>query len=232
MNNETILVIDDNHEIQQVLKRFILEPAGYRVITALDGKTGLEMAIRHNPDLILLDMNLPRLTGLQLLDELRQTPCTSPVIFMTVHGSEQVAVEAFRLGVRDYLNKPFTAEEVQNAIDNALRERRLAEEREELSHNLVSAETVRVTIVTLSHYLNNHLMVLSAGLNLLDEELHHHEINPELLQIVHDSYQSVRGIQAVMQVLRNVTKVSLTPYTPTTPMIDIQGALRKALEQL
>jgi len=112
-------VIDDSREMLVALKNRILEPMGFQVLTAMDGQTGLQTAVQHNPDLILLDMNLPRMTGLELLSFLRKTPCTSPVIFMTASGSEQIAVEAFRLGVRDYLTKPFTYEELQASIDSA-----------------------------------------------------------------------------------------------------------------
>lgn len=151
---------------------------------------------------------------------------------MTGDGSEQIAVEAFRLGVKDYLDKPFTVDEMLQAIDKALREQRLAAEQDRLNRNLLTAEAVRITVVTLSHYLNNRLMVLDNGLTLLEEELLQKTSDPTSLKILQDCYNSALGIQAVLQVLRNTTKVELTPYTPTTPMINIQAALQDALDKL
>ena len=139
MNNETILVVDDSQEIITFLTKRALEPLGFRVMTALNGQAGLDLAIEHDPDLIMLDMSMPQMTGIEMLQSLRQTLCQSPVIFMTMYGSEQVAVEAFRLGVRDYISKPFTVEDVQAAVDSALQEQRLAREKELLLHDLISS---------------------------------------------------------------------------------------------
>ncbi len=167
-----------------------------------------------------------------MLAELRQTTCVSPVIFMTVFGSERIAVEAFRLGVRDYLNKPFTVDEVRLSVDRALSEKRLMREREELNKNLLTAEAVRVTVITLSHYLNNSTMVLNNVLTLLEEKLDDKYPDPNFLKLVQDGQDSVKYIQAVMQVLQQATSVKLTPYTRTTPMIDIEAALKENLSQL
>jgi DNA-binding response OmpR family regulator len=110
MADETILVVDDSLEIARVLDEYMLTPQGYKVLHAGNGQKGLAQAIAHNPDLILLDMNMPRMSGIEMLEQLRQTDYKAPVIFMTMHGSERVAVDAFRLGVSNYLIKPFAPE--------------------------------------------------------------------------------------------------------------------------
>ena len=103
---------------------------------------------------------------------------------MTSYGSENIAVEAFRLGVLDYLNKPFPPDEVQRVVGRALRESRLLREKEELNRNMVTAEAVRVTVITLSHYLNNYLTTLKGGLTLLKESLDQKLPNPNLCEII------------------------------------------------
>ncbi len=231
MERETILIVDDNYDAIEILKE-ILTSMNYQTITAFHGKSGLQIAVERHPDLIFLDMNMPIMGGLEMLTALRQTNCTSPVIFMTAYGSEQVAVDVFRLGVRDYLNKPFTKEDVKEAIDRALRETRLMHERETLNRDLLAAEAVQVTVVTLSHYLNNYLTALNGGLQLLEETLQKEWPNPELLQLLGDSRKSSTNIEAVMRVLLRATNVKLTSYTNTTPMLDIQTALKKELDQL
>jgi len=230
MPNETILVIDNNLEMRESLKR-ILAMDGYPIRCAADGDSGLQLAIQLQPDLILLDMSLPDLNGLQLLEALHQSECRAPVIFMTAFGSERMVVEALRLGVRDYLNKPFSAEEVRRAVEAAQRERRLAAQREALNRELVAAEAVRVTVVTLSHYLNNYLMSLEANLELIEEGLPNNA-GAGLSEAVKCGKFSARCIEAVLKVLHKTTKVSLAPYAGSTPIIDIEAALRRELDKL
>jgi two-component system NtrC family sensor kinase len=136
MAGERILVIDDSQRIRSALREAILEPEGYRVLTAHDGQQGLERALRERPDLILLDVNMPRMTGLQFIEKLQEARYEWPVILMTSHGSEETAVQAFRLGVRDYIRKPFSIEEVLSRVHRALVESRLRREREELLKRL------------------------------------------------------------------------------------------------
>jgi two-component system NtrC family sensor kinase len=133
---ECILIIDDSAEIRSFLRDTILGPNGYKVLIAHDGQEGLKRALADRPDLILLDVNMPRMTGLEVLEKLREAKYEWPVILMTFHGSESVAVQAFRLGVRDYIRKPFEIEEVLAGVDRALVESKLRKEREELLRRL------------------------------------------------------------------------------------------------
>jgi CheY-like chemotaxis protein len=233
MPNETILVVDDSIEIVRVLKEYMLAPLGYQVISAADGQSGLDMALRHTPDLIMLDMHMPRMGGVEVLTTLRQTDCQAPVIFMTMHGSEGIVAEVFRLGVRDYLAKPFTIIEVQQAVDRALQETRLIREREELTRNLIASETVRQTAVTLAHYINNQLMVLSGNLILLQESLRQQLAQqPALLKALQDSQASAAQIAAVIRVLQQTTQAEQTTYLGQTRMIDIEAALREEMARM
>ena len=84
----------------------------------------------------MLDVNMPRMDGLEVLEKLHEARYEWPVILMTLHGSEEVAVQAFRLGVYDYLRKPFKVEDVLGCVRRALRESRLKQERDELLKRL------------------------------------------------------------------------------------------------
>ncbi len=232
MSNETILVVDDSHEFANTISQYMLIPLGYHVIYAANGQSGLNMAADHNPDLIISDINMPRMSGMEMLIALRQTDCQIPVIFMTMHGSESTVVDAFRLGVRDYLIKPFTPEEVEQAVDRALREVRLVREKETLTRDLITSETVRQTAITLAHYVNNRLMALSGGLTLLEEiveqELPNH---PDMSKIIRNNQASASQIGAIIRVLQRVTKIHQTTYHGPIKMLDIEAALRKELGQ-
>ena len=120
MAQRRVLVIDDSTETQQLLAELVLEPSGYRPIAALDGEEGLRLALQEQPDLIILDMQLPKMDGLEVLRALRQRNVDIPVIFLTIQDSAELVVEAFRLGVRDYVIKPFSLQEMQEAIQLSL----------------------------------------------------------------------------------------------------------------
>jgi len=232
MPHEKILVVDDNKLLVDALTDTILCPLGYRVFHADNGQSGLDMILIHKPDVIMLDMNLPSLTGLEVLAALRQKNCQTPVIFMTMFGSESLAVEAFRLGAVDYLAKPFTNEEVEQAILGALGNTRLPHAKDDADNNLIAAKTVRQTAVTLSHYINNHLMALTGGLSLLQENLQHDFPNhPLASKVLADGQISVGRIEQVMRALQQITEVRHVPYYDDVHMIDVEAALRDELNR-
>ena len=229
MPNETILVVDDSEEMQRMLQDYILQPLGYQVICAGDGQKGLEVALSTEVDLIMLDMNMPNLSGIEVLQALRKAGSEVPVIFMTVFGSETIVTQAFRLGVSDYLSKPFKIQDVEKTVDRALKARRMERERAEMERNLLASETVRKTVITLSHYLNNYLTALNGSLALLEENLEQQPSDPTRQQLLSESQASAQRIQVVIQVLRQVTQVDSIPYAGQAQMFDIETALRQAL---
>src|SRR3954454_1851154 len=133
---EEILIIDDSQQICAMLAEYVLPELGYSSAIANTGRQGLNRLRQKLPDLILLDLQLPDISGLDLLRLIAQEGYDVPVILMTAHGSEGIAVEAFRLGARNYLIKPFSETEAQAVIDQALRERRLKREKEQLTRHL------------------------------------------------------------------------------------------------
>jgi len=125
MSGERILVVDDRRENLLFLANSILRPEGYDVITAVDGKQALDKALEETPDLIITDLKVPSLSGLELMAALRQEGRNVPVILTTLCGSEQAAIQAFRLGAQDYIIKPYEVKEMLAAVERALVDRRL-----------------------------------------------------------------------------------------------------------
>lgn len=138
---ERVLVIDDSKEIRDFLTEYVLEPKGFQVLTASNGLMGLEIAMAERPDLMITDQQMPQLTGLELLRKLREHNVDVPAILMTGQGSEETAVAAFRLGIRDYIIKPIDPEELSESIDNALRETRLQREHDVLVDQLMDSNS-------------------------------------------------------------------------------------------
>lgn len=139
MADELILVCDDSRENREFIIDYILKPNRFVAIEARDGIEALEQVRTNPPDLILLDLQMPRLDGRGVLEALARQNSTTPVILMTFHGSEEISIEMFRLGARDYVKKPYTPEEMLASIETNLTEARLRQEKKALTARLLNA---------------------------------------------------------------------------------------------
>lgn len=117
-----ILIVEDEEHIQELL-RFNLQNNGYDVLLASDGLQGLTMAREHQPDLMLLDLMLPKMDGLDVCRAVKSDPKTMglPIIMLTAKGSETDKVLGLELGADDYLTKPFSIRELMARIKVVLR---------------------------------------------------------------------------------------------------------------
>ncbi len=133
MEKEKILIVDDDARNIEFIRDSLLVPSGYTALCATDGEEALHLALTEGPDLVLLDLQMPKLDGFDILEALRQAGRDIPVILITAYGSENVAAQAFRLGVRDYFPKPFKVTEMMEAVQRSLAEAHLTREKEELA---------------------------------------------------------------------------------------------------
>jgi len=141
MSGERVLVVDDGKENRDFIVEYVLEPNGFKPIIARDGLEGLELTRQHHPDLILLDLQMPRMNGMEFLDAINAEQIDIPVILMTFHGSEEIAVEVYRKGVKDYVKKPYTIEEMYEAIERSLGIVRLRKDKDDLTNRVIQANT-------------------------------------------------------------------------------------------
>lgn len=124
-NPKTVLIIEDNDDIREGTRE-ILELTGYQVYTAPEGKTGVDLALKHLPDIILCDIMMPELDGfgvLYMLSKHREAS-TIPFIFMTAKAERSDMRKAMEMGADDYLTKPFDDIELLNSIEARLKKRR------------------------------------------------------------------------------------------------------------
>ena len=135
MAKEDILLVDDDPTVLEALAA-ILRDAGYQVATARSAEEGLRRVQRAMPDLALVDIWLPGLDGLQLLEQLKRASPLLPVIVISGHGTIETAVRATKLGAYDFLEKPPDMERTLLAVRHALDHRRLEEENEQLRQRL------------------------------------------------------------------------------------------------
>jgi DNA-binding response OmpR family regulator len=116
MAAKTILIIDDDRDLVQGL-RLVLEGRGYRVITAFDGVAGLNVAERERPDLVLVDMMMPKKSGFLVVEAIKAKEDSPKMIMMTANEGSRHRAYAEVLGVDDYLRKPFAMDKLLASID-------------------------------------------------------------------------------------------------------------------
>ena len=117
---KTVLIVEDEKSIADII-RINLEREGYASLTAYDGEAGLAMALEHNPDLILLDVMLPKLLGFDVCARLREKGSSVPVIILTAREEEEDKVRGLELGADDYITKPFSMRELMARVKANIR---------------------------------------------------------------------------------------------------------------
>jgi DNA-binding response OmpR family regulator len=116
---KTILVVDDDQEMVDGL-RIVLEKHGYRVITARDGQQGKQQVYNQRPDLMILDMMMPRMGGYPVLEHFKGKPDAPPIIMITANEGSRHKAYAEYLGVIDYIRKPFAMERLLESVEKGL----------------------------------------------------------------------------------------------------------------
>src|SRR5262249_38317798 len=112
---KTILIIDDDRDLVQGL-RLVLDGRGYRVVTAFDGVAGLAAAEKERPDLVIVDMMMPKKSGFLVLEALKAKPDAPKIIMMTANEGSRHRAYAEVLGVDDYLRKPFAMDKLLASV--------------------------------------------------------------------------------------------------------------------
>jgi two-component system phosphate regulon response regulator PhoB len=125
MSGALVLIVDDEKDLRTLLD-FNLKRAGYRTVHAANGREALQRAGSQRPDLILLDLNLPDVSGTDVCQQLKADPATQgiPVVMLTARSGEADRITGFELGADDYVPKPFSVRELVLRVDAVLRRRR------------------------------------------------------------------------------------------------------------
>jgi two-component system phosphate regulon response regulator PhoB len=146
---ETILVIEDEPDVGDLI-RYHLKKEKYRVLTALDGAEGLELASGERPDAIVLDIMLPRLNGFEVAKKLKADPRTEqvPLLMLSAKGESDSRIRGLELGADDYLPKPFSPRELVLRIRALLRRKRSAGSPDTMTSGpfLLDRATLKVTL--------------------------------------------------------------------------------------
>lgn len=176
-----ILVVEDKREVLEVLQR-TLSDNGYAVIAATDGDLGLQMALDERPDLIILDIGLPKRNGFAVARELRARAFTAPVLMLTARDTVTDKVEGFDAGADDYLSKPFDYDELLARVRALLRRATLRDDATlmrvgDLTVNPLSRDVTRrerSIALTQKEYALLEYLVQHAGMPVTREQISQH----------------------------------------------------------
>ena len=185
---KTVLLIDDDESLRRVVE-YNLQEEGYRVLMAPDGTSGLQTFQANPVDLVLTDVRMPEMNGLDLLARVKAIQPDLPVIMLTAHGTINSAVEAMKLGAFDYLTKPFNREQLKAAVRQALEVaalttenrylREVVAERFSFANMIAGSRAMRAVTDTASRVAQSDTTVLlegesGTGKELLAKALHFH----------------------------------------------------------
>jgi DNA-binding NtrC family response regulator len=134
---ETVLAVDDRADSLKFLREYVLEPNGYKMRQASNGADALKIVLSGSVDLVISDLVMPSMGGLELLEALRDREIEIPVILMTFHAQKARRCGPFGWGRGITSSKPFAIEEMLNAINRALSESRLRQERDQLTETVL-----------------------------------------------------------------------------------------------
>lgn len=216
-----LLVVDDNIDFINFIRR-ALDRENYKLSIALDGNTAIEKATKENPDLVLLDLKLPDLSGEEVLDRIKKGNKDISVVVITGYGDDQVAVDMMRKGAIDFLTKPVEPQILVKAIKNALEIRDAQQEDKQLElfpslerffpffaheiRNPLHAISGALTIIQRRSDLSDE--ILAQSINIINEEIQHlNEFVQECLNFIRPP-NKIRFVEVdVNEVIRVVINI-------------------------
>jgi DNA-binding response OmpR family regulator len=215
-----ILVIDDLPE-NVFLLQDRLESEGYEILTAYDGKTGINKAISELPDLILLDVMMPEMNGIEVCKTLVSNPSTVniPIILVTAKAGAEDTKEGLGAGAFDYIKKPFNKVELLARVNSALK-------LSEAQKKYLEAEqrnTFSATVVTANHKIKQPLTLMSLSSAALKREINKDVISKEaILKRINYIDTAIKEISDVLNQLNAIKKPVFSDYVKDIKMVDCE----------
>ena len=207
---QTILIVEDESAIAQKV-RLYFERAGYQVLLAEDGLAGLEMARRKQPDLIILDLMLPKMDGLVVCETLRNEGNETPIIMLTALSGEADRIEGLESGADDYVSKPFFAKELVARAKAVLRRGQKSIKSAETSKQLLTIGEIQLNLNAHECYVGGESVKLSrTQIGILETLMRHVGVVLTRDQLLDAAFQeSFEGmdVEEIKYLVKNHMKV-------------------------
>jgi len=217
--NEKILLVDDEEYLLKSLEVFLKNETNYEIFTASDGKEAIEIIDSKDIDLILTDLKMPEISGVELMEYVKGKSEDVPVIVMTAYASLNSAIEALRNGAYDYLIKPYEFDMVLIVIKRAIERIRKAQEAEET----IRLKAIIQAAVKLSSETKDLLTGIMEQLEIFLNDLP--EDKKETKKKLRIMLDNSRKIAAVVKKFQEVRKYVTTKYRAEETMLDLEKAI-------
>lgn len=178
---DKILIVDDDKDMRDILSD-IIKSGGYEAITAGDGRKALKEVRAHSPDMVLLDIRLPEMDGMKVLEEIKKIDKDLIAIMLTAYGGVKDAVHSMKLGAFDYITKPFDNEEIVLNIKRALQTRYLSKGMESLRNRLGESPQIKQVLNQVKMVAPTNMTVIIQGESGTGKELIAQMIHQESLR--------------------------------------------------
>jgi len=194
-----LLVVDDNIDFVHFIRR-ALEQGDYRISIALDGKTAIEKALTENPELILLDMKLPDISGEEVLERVKKVNKDIPVVVITGYGGDQVAIDMMRKGAIDFLTKPVEPQILIKAIKNALAIHDARQEDKQFN----PYPSLEIFFPFLAHEIRNPLHAIAGAMAIIQKRCNlEDQFLTQSIKIIHEEVQHLNDfVQGCLNFVR------------------------------
>lgn len=215
-----ILIIDDIPENVFLLQER-LEREGYEVITAYDGKAGLQRAVADSPDLILLDIMMPDISGIEVCKNLANSPATKeiPIILVSAKSEAEDLREGLLAGAFDYIKKPVNKIELLARVTSALKFR----DSQKYLLDSEAISTFAATVVTANHKIKQPLTLMNLSLVAIRRELAKDEISREAITKRLEYFETaIKEINNVLEQLNTIKKPVFEEYFKNIKMVNLE----------
>lgn len=236
-----VLIVDDEEAFSNLLNLDLESSGDYTVKTASSGELAIELLQQESFDVILLDYHLGTMTGLQVLEWMKGKNIDTPVIMLTAAGTEEIAVNAMKLGAYDYARKERLELNHLPILINGIYERYLfrqelkqreIEKLEEEKHQ-AAVQMFQTTVRTIAHHVNNALAIImlrSSSYERMVKRTLDAETANQFIQLISDLKGQASVIESVVRSLVELSNVVYTNYVTDQNIIDIRQELEKNLK--
>lgn len=211
-------MVDDHYELV-LAHKYMLQKEGYEVATADNGETGLKVARDILPDIILLDVNMPGMSGIEVCRELTNDELTKdiPVILVTAQSEPEITKMGFEAGAFDYIKKPINRVDLKARIESALRFYK--------RQQMEKLKTLTATMVSANHEIRQPLTILNLSITAIKREMAKPDINRDaVLAKINYIEEAISKIDNILDNLKSVKKVNFSKYLKDIFMIDLEQA--------
>ena len=219
-----VLVIDDEESMRDSCYQ-ALTKVGYRVETAADGESGLRKVREISPDIVLVDLKMPRVPGMEVLKEIIEIDPTIVAVVITGYATVESAVEAMKRGAHDFLPKPFTPEELRIVTKRGLERRKLTLEMEALRKENERMKENFVTVVT--HEMRAPLVAVEQYLEVLLKEMAG-TITPKQKEVLDHSRKRVEWLLTLVNEWLSMSRIQSSKIVERLETVEIRGLLEQS----